>query len=66
MLDDNRIKKLTLLKPGGCRRVGRPKVRWMEWRMILGCVVCKDGDEVRWTGGNGKMLWRWPGPKLGL
>jgi hypothetical protein len=30
MLDDNPIKKLTLLKPDGCRRFGRPKLRWME------------------------------------
>jgi hypothetical protein len=30
MLDDNPIKKLTLLKSDGCRRVGRPKLRWMD------------------------------------
>jgi hypothetical protein len=30
MLDGNPIKKLTLLKPDGCRRVGRPKLRWMD------------------------------------
>jgi hypothetical protein len=30
MLDDNPSKKLTLLKPDGCRRVGRPKLRWMD------------------------------------
>jgi hypothetical protein len=30
MLDDNPIKKLTLLKPDGCRRVGRPKLRGMD------------------------------------
>jgi hypothetical protein len=28
MLEDNPIKKLTLLKPDECRRVGRPKLRW--------------------------------------
>jgi hypothetical protein len=30
MLDDNPIKKLTLLKPDECRRFGRPKLRWMD------------------------------------
>jgi hypothetical protein len=30
MLDDNPIKKLTLLKPDGCRRVARPKLRWTD------------------------------------
>jgi hypothetical protein len=30
MLDDNPIKKLTLLKPDGCRIFGRPKLRWMD------------------------------------
>jgi hypothetical protein len=28
MLDDNPIKKFTLLKPDVCRSVGRPKMRW--------------------------------------
>jgi hypothetical protein len=30
MLDDNLIQKLTLPKPDGCRRVGRPELRWMD------------------------------------
>jgi hypothetical protein len=30
MLDDNPLKKLALLKPDGCRRVGKPKLRWMD------------------------------------
>jgi hypothetical protein len=30
MLDDNRVNKLTLLKPDGCRSVGRPKLRGMD------------------------------------
>jgi hypothetical protein len=30
MLDDNPIKKLALLKPDGCRRLGRPKLRWIH------------------------------------
>jgi hypothetical protein len=40
ILDDNPVKKLTLLNPDGCRRVGRPKLRWMDGiedeRRILG------------------------------
>jgi hypothetical protein len=30
MFDNNPIKKLTLLKPDGCRRVGRLKLSWMD------------------------------------
>jgi hypothetical protein len=30
MLGNNPIKKLILLKPGQCRRVGRPKLIWMD------------------------------------
>jgi hypothetical protein len=30
MLDDNPIKKLTFLKPDGCRRFGIPKLRRMD------------------------------------
>jgi hypothetical protein len=30
MLDDNSIQKLTLLKPVGCRRFGRSKLRWID------------------------------------
>jgi hypothetical protein len=30
MLHDNPFKKLTLLEPDGCRRVGKPKLRWMD------------------------------------
>jgi hypothetical protein len=30
MLDDNPIKKLTLLNPDGCKRVRRPKLRCMD------------------------------------
>jgi hypothetical protein len=26
----NLLKKLSLIKPDGCRRVGRPKFRWMD------------------------------------
>jgi hypothetical protein len=29
-LDDNLLKKLTLLKPDRCRRVGWPKLRWVD------------------------------------
>ncbi|PSN34622.1 hypothetical protein C0J52_24194 [Blattella germanica] len=29
MEGDNSVRKLTLLKPEGSRRVGRPKLRWM-------------------------------------
>jgi hypothetical protein len=30
MLDDNPFKKLTLLESDGCRRVRKPKLRWMD------------------------------------
>ncbi|PSN51468.1 hypothetical protein C0J52_00735 [Blattella germanica] len=30
MEEDNPARKLTLLKPEGSRRVGRPKLRWMD------------------------------------
>ena len=30
MEEDNPTKKLTLLKPEGSRRIGRPKLRWMD------------------------------------
>ena len=30
MEEDNPVRKLTLLKPEGSRRVGRPKLRWMD------------------------------------
>jgi hypothetical protein len=30
MLNDNPNKIFTLLKPDGCRRVGIPKLRWMD------------------------------------
>ncbi|PSN40674.1 hypothetical protein C0J52_19427 [Blattella germanica] len=30
MEEDNPVIKLTLLKPEGSRRVGRPKLRWMN------------------------------------
>ena len=37
MEDENPTKQLALLKPEGSRRIGRPKLRWMdgvEWRKI--------------------------------
>jgi hypothetical protein len=41
MLDDNPIKKVTLQKPDGCRKVARPKLRWKVGIEddILGCLV---------------------------
>jgi hypothetical protein len=30
MLDDNSIRKISLLKPDGYRRAGRPKLRWVD------------------------------------
>jgi hypothetical protein len=38
----------------------------MEWRMILGCLVCEGGDVGRWTGENEKKKsQKRPGPKMG-
>ena len=30
MSEENSVKKLTLLRPEGSRRAGRPKVRWLD------------------------------------
>ena len=30
MPEENPVKKLTLLRPEGSRRVGRPKLRWLD------------------------------------
>ena len=30
MSEENPVKKLTLLRPEGSRRAGRPKLRWLE------------------------------------
>ena len=30
MLEENPVKKLTLLRPEGSRRAGRPKLRWFD------------------------------------
>ncbi|PSN33292.1 hypothetical protein C0J52_21154 [Blattella germanica] len=30
MEEDNPVRKLTFLKPEGSRKVGRPKLRWMD------------------------------------
>jgi hypothetical protein len=40
--------KTTLFKPDGCRKVGRPKLRWRNG--------IEDGDIGRWTRGNKKNV----------
>ena len=30
MPEENSVKKLTLLRPEGSRRAGRPKLRWLD------------------------------------
>ena len=36
MPEENPVKKLTLLRPEGSRRVGRPKLRWLDGVETLG------------------------------
>jgi hypothetical protein len=66
MLDNDPIKKLALRKPDGCRRVWRPKLRWMDGiedalRMPnVRRLRQRALDRREW-----KMSWKSVGPKLG-
>ena len=54
MLEENPVKKLTLLRPEGSRRAGRPKLRWLygveKDLRILGIRGCRRRaqDRDRW------------------
>ena len=46
MPEENPVKKLTLLRPEGSRRVGRPKLRRLDgWRRTSGPLILEVGEE---------------------
>ena len=47
MPEENPVKKLTLLRPDGSRRAGRPKLRWLKGveKGISGPLVLEVGEE---------------------
>ena len=53
MLEENPVKKLTLPRPEGSRRAGRPKLRWLDGMEdfrnlgIRGCRI-RALDRDRW------------------
>jgi hypothetical protein len=51
ILNNNPNKKLTLPKSDGCRRVGSPKLRWMDGRMDRWMDGWMDGWIYGWMDG---------------
>ena len=46
MQEENPVKKLTLLRPEGSRRAGRPKLRWVDGvEEDSGSLVLEVGEE---------------------